>query len=174
MDHINVKIFATPDSTVNWHDLIPVFHRWIRDNEIPGTPVDVTDYSHVPNGPGVLLIAHDAFFSVDNRAGQLGFLYNRRTPLEGDLAGKVREAYDSALTAARKLEKEVPSLRFDATRFELFVNDRALAPNNEETDRAVRPVVEAVYAEKVGKPAQIAVGATDPRSLYRLEVTPAA
>ena len=55
----------------------------------------------------------------------------------------------------------------------VFVNDRALAPNNEETDRAVRPVVEALYAEKVGKPAQI-VGATDPRSLYRLEVTPAA
>lgn len=173
MDHINVKIFATPDSTVQWHELIPVFHRWIRDNEVPGTPVDVADYAHVPNGPGILLIAHDAFFSVDNRAGQLGFLYNRRTPLDGDVASKVRDAYEIALTAARKLEKEVRGLRFDETRFEVFVNDRALAPNNEETDRTVRPVVEALYAEKVGKPARI-TGATDPRSLYRLEVTPAA
>ncbi len=174
MDHINVKIFATPDSTVHWHELIPVFHRWIRDNEVPGTPVDVADYAHVPDGPGILLIAHDAFYSVDNRAGKLGFLYNRRTPLDGDVAGKVREAYDAALTAARKLEKDVPTLRFDEARFEVFVNDRALAPNNDETDRALRPVVEALYAEKVGKAGRVEKTSADPRSLYRVEATPAA
>jgi hypothetical protein len=174
MDHINVKILATEGSVLNWPDLIPVFHRWIRDNEVPGTPIDVADYAHVPEGPGILLIAHEALFSVDNRAGRPGFLYNRRTPAEGDVATKVREAYDSALAAARKLETEIRGVKFDATRFEIFVNDRALAPNNEETDRVVRPAVEALCAERVEGPVEIVPDSADPRTLYRLRVKPAA
>src|SRR4051812_30443994 len=82
LDHLNVKIYATQDARVQWHDLIPIFHRWIRDNVLPGTLIDVADYAHVPAGPGILLISHDAFYSVDNRENRLGFLYNQRTATE--------------------------------------------------------------------------------------------
>ncbi|MDZ4801348.1 MAG: hypothetical protein SGI92_24590 [Bryobacteraceae bacterium] len=174
MDHINVKIFATEGSVVNWPELIPVFHRWIRDNEVPGTPIDVADYAHVPNGPGILLIAHEAMFSVDNRAGRLGFLYNRRTPAEGDVTAKVRDAYDTAVSVAKKLEAEIRGVKFEPSRFEIFVNDRALAPNNEETDRVVRPAVEALCAGRVAGVVQIVAESADPRTLYRLQVKPAA
>jgi hypothetical protein len=174
MQNINVKIFATPESSIDWADLIPVFHRWIRDNEVPGTPIDVADYAHVPEGPGVLLIADEAFYSVDNRTGRLGFLYNRRRPVDDDLAANIRDAYDAALTGARKLEGEVKGLQFDPAHFEIFVNDRALAPNNEDTDQTVRPAVEAFCTERFGKPAQVTSASPDPRSLYRLEVRPAA
>lgn len=174
MDHINVKLFAATGSRVHWPDLIPVFHRWIRDNVLPGIPIDVADYSHVPEGPGIMLVAHDAFFSVDNRAGHLGFLYNRRTATDGDLAANLAEAYDSALSAARKLELEIDDLRFDADRFEMFVNDRMLAPNNAGTDAAIRPAVEALYQERIGKPASVSLDSSDPRALYRLQVRPSA
>jgi sulfate transport system permease protein len=34
--HINVKIFAREGSAVDWHVLIPIFHRWIREQALPG------------------------------------------------------------------------------------------------------------------------------------------
>lgn len=174
MDHINVKLFAEPGSGVEFSTLIPVFHRWIREKALPGTLIDVADYGHVPEGPGVLLIAHDAFYSVDNRASQLGFLYNRRTSEDGDTAGKIRGAFERAVEGARLLESEsAVGLRFNEQEFEVFVNDRALAPNTDETEAAVRPLVEALYREKFGISPKIERDSTDPRSLFRLRVRPA-
>ncbi len=172
MDHVNVKIFATPGSQVNWHELIPVFHRWIRENVLPGTLIDVTDYSHVPHGPGILLIADDAIYSVDEREGQLGFLYNRRRTDQGSDEDKIRRALDAAIDAAKKLEKEVNGLTFDERRFEVFINDRALAPATEETEREIRPIVEAIYAERFGQPALVQRDTADTRGLFRLLVQP--
>ena len=67
--------------------LIPVFHRWIREQAMPELLIDVADYSHVPAGPGVMVIGHEANYSVDNRENRLGLLYNRRAALEGHIAG---------------------------------------------------------------------------------------
>jgi len=173
MDHFNVKLFAEPETTVNWADLIPVFHRWIRESAVPGSLIDVADYAHVPEGPGVMLIADDGFYSLDNRAGELGVLYNRRRPLSGNDRARLEQAYDTALIAAKLLEKEVPGLRFREQDFEVFVNDRMLAPNTDETDESVRPVVEDFCADR-GMKATITRDTSDARSLYRLRVRPAA
>jgi hypothetical protein len=173
MDHFNVKLFAEPGTTLNWADLIPVFHRWIRESAVPGSLIDVADYAHVPEGPGVMLIGDDGFYSVDNRAGELGVLYNRRRELSGDARAKLEQAYDTALIAAKLLEKEVPGLRFREQDFEVFVNDRMLAPNTEETDQSVRPVVEEFCGNR-GLKATISRDSSDARSLYRLRVRPAA
>jgi hypothetical protein len=176
IEHLNVKIFATPDSKVNWAGLIPVFHRWIRENTLPGTLVVVADYHHVPEGPGVMLIAHDAFYSLDNRANALGFLYNQRTPTYATLTEQIRNAYDSAAEAAKKLAKEPElggQLTFDEKNFQIFINDRALAPNTDETEQEIRPAVEAFYSERFGHGAAIERDSSDPRSLFRLTVKPA-
>jgi len=175
MDHINIKIYATPDSRVNWPDLIPVFHRWIRENVLPGTLIDVADYAHVPEGPGILLIAHDAFYSVDNRQNRPGFLYNRRTAAEGSTTGKLYEAYSSALEAARLLENDpdIHGLRFDERRFQVFVNDRMLAPNTAEAATELSGFVAELYHQRFGQQASVRRESEDPRSLLRLDVTPA-
>src|SRR3954447_15715057 len=153
IDHVNVKLYATPDSTVNWPGLIPVFHRWIRESVLPGTLIDVADYAHVPEGPGILLIAHEAFYSVDNRRNQPGFLYNRRTPAEGSDIDKVRDAWMSAADSASKLELEagMDQLRFERQRFEVAVNDRVLAPNTSENADRLGQLVSQVYAERFGQ-----------------------
>ena len=88
--HINVKIFAVEGSKVDWHKLIPVFHRWIREQALPGLLLDVADYAHVPAGPGMMIIGHDAHYAVDNRQNRLGLLYNRRTAVEGSTQGPNR------------------------------------------------------------------------------------
>ena len=150
MDHIGVKIFARSGSRVDWASLIPVFHRWIQEGTMAEIlPVDVADYSHVPMGPGVLLIGHHATVSVDNRENRLGVLYLRKTVLEGSVADKLRHSCQGAVRAARQLEREADlrGLVFDETSLEMFVNDRLLAPNIPGTWASLRRDLERVFPD---------------------------
>ena len=165
--HFNVKLFAEGEPEIDWHALIPVFHRWIQKQSLPGLLIDVADYAHVPAGPGVMLIGHDAFWSVDNRENRLGFLYNRRTVTNGGNASRLRDAFESALLAARKLESEpefVGKVRFSDRQLEVTVNDRLLAPNTDATWAELQPAFKEVFTNAEFK----RVGAE--RELFRVRV----
>jgi hypothetical protein len=166
LQHVNVKIFATPESKAPWHELIPVFHRWIQQKAMPELLIDVADYAHVPGGPGVMLIGHEAFYSLDNRANRLGVLYNRRAILDGTPEEKVRQAWDSARNAAVRLSADLHgAVRFDEGDVEVFVNDRALAPNTQETLDAMAPVIRHVFGDGCAMEWD-----NDPRGLFRVRV----
>jgi hypothetical protein len=172
VQHFNVKVFATPDSSVNWPDLIPVFHRWIQERSVPESLIDVADYAHVPAGPGVVLVAHEAIYSLDNRANKLGLLYNRRTVLEGSSEDKLRQACRAAASAASLLEREPElrgKLRFDASKLEVFVNDRMLAPNTEQTFQRLSTAIETIAEEQLGGPVELKWD-SNPRGLFRVSV----
>ena len=171
--HINVKIFARPGSSVNWPSLIPVYHRWIREKAMPELLIDVADYSHVPAGPGVMVIGHEAHYSVDTRENRLGFAYNRRAPLSGSTQDRVRQAFDAAVAGARKLEQEPEiggSLQFDESQVEIWVNDRALAPNNAETVSAFKAEVASFLAGRFSSNPELETS-TDPRDLVRVRAS---
>jgi hypothetical protein len=175
VQHVNVKLFATEGSSVRWPDLIPIFHRWIQEQAVDGMLIDVADYAHVPAGPGVLLVAHDAFYSVDNRENRLGFLYNRRAALDGSLTDKLNQAWTSAVRAAGKLESEASlggTLRFDMQSCEVFVNDRLVAPNTQETFERLSPAITDFFTERFAIPVVLDWKA-DPRQLFRVRVRPA-
>ena len=137
IQHVNVKVFAREPVSVNWPDLIPVFHRWIQQQLFPDVLlIDVADYAIVPAGPGVMLIGHNANISLDNRQNRVGMLYNRKTAMEGSFIDKLRHAHQSALMAAMRLAEEpelTGKIAFDESDLEVFVNDRLLAPNTQET-----------------------------------------
>ena len=168
IQNVNVKIFAEPGSDPDWHALIPVFHRWIQNNTLPGLVLDVADYAHVPAGPGIMLIGHDAFYGLDNRANRLGMLFNRRTATTGTPQEKFLAAYEAALFAATKLELEpeiAGRVRFNPRHFEVFVNDRLLAPNTEATWQALEPALRTAF----GADSDLEWDA-DPRGLFRVQV----
>ena len=167
LQHVNVKIFAKPaNAAPPWHELGPVFHRWIQQQAMPELLIDVADYAHVPAGPGVMLIAHEAFYSLDNRAHRLGFLYNRRTLSEGAAEDKVRQAWESARFGAERLAADLHgALAFDENDIEVFVNDRLLAPNTQETFDALAPVLRSVF----GADAEIK-WRPDRRQLFRVQI----
>src|SRR6516164_8374370 len=104
---LQLKIYATPDAAraVGPEDCIPVFHRWIKDHVLPELTIDVANYGHVPEGPGVVLIGHGSDYFLDEGEGRLGLLHNRKrsgfAPAErlSDLARRT-------LHAAALLEKE--------------------------------------------------------------------
>ena len=63
---LSVKIFAHDPAAVQPAAFIPIFHRWIQESRLADRLlIDVADYRHVANGPGVLLIGHEAHYALD-------------------------------------------------------------------------------------------------------------
>ena len=60
---LQVKFFANAE--ISETALVPVFHDWIRERVVPDELlIDVADYSHVPDGPGVMIIGHHADYAA--------------------------------------------------------------------------------------------------------------
>ena len=176
MEHINIKIFAAVDSSpVSFADAIPVFHRWIQSRELPELVIDVADYSHVPAGPGVMLIGHEANYALDNARNRPGFLYSRKVT-DGASAGEsLNRAYNSALSASRRMEAEPEfqgKLKFNLDELEITLNDRLLYPNTEQGWKSVEPPLRAFLDGLYGIGAYIVTRSADPRE--RLSVLVAA
>src|SRR5258707_522581 len=63
---IAVKFFIENPAAPAGSELVPVFHSWIQTHAVADhLPIDVADYQHVKDGPGTLLITHEANFSLD-------------------------------------------------------------------------------------------------------------
>jgi hypothetical protein len=153
MQHVNIKIFAKSGQDINPADAIPVFHRWIQKRELPELLIDVADYAHVPEGPGVLLIAHEANYSLDYARGHFGLLYNRKAKADASAQDQLRQAYDSALAACHLLELEAEfggNLEFDPAHLELTLNDQLLHPNTDEGWQEVAPEVQRFFDSLFG------------------------
>jgi hypothetical protein len=131
---IDLKVLATTRSGLQLERAIPVFHRWIQERSLDELMVDVADYTHVPEGPGVVLVCHDAIYSLDQGGGALGLLYSRRRETHASLGpiasldDRLASVFRRALVACGKLERErdLTGLTFPADRFELAINDRRL------------------------------------------------
>ena len=121
MQHINVKLNVESADGFDSTDLIPVFHAWIRESKLPGLLIDVADYRHVHRGPGVMLIAREGQYNLDEADGQLGLRYNRKLALDGDDSTRLGEALGRVLEAARLLAAQpVPRAAPGPTRVEMI------------------------------------------------------
>jgi hypothetical protein len=125
--------------------LIPIFHKWIQERRIDDQLlIDVFDYRHVHEGPGVMLIAHEAHYGLDSGGGITGLRYAAKRDEPGPLAVKLREALRRALTAAVALEGEpslAPAVRFDTGRIEIEISDRLCEVSAEQLGAAAREVL---------------------------------
>ena len=149
-----VKFFVKDASGIAADAFVPIFHSWIQEHAIADhLLIDVADYKHVRNGPGTVLVAHEANFSSDSADGRLGLLYTRKQPLPGDLTERIAATFRAALAAARLLE-QVPSLagklHFATDQAIFRINDRLAAPNTAETFEQIRPALAAFLADLYG------------------------
>jgi len=150
IQHLNVKIFAESSAGVDREKFTPIFHSWIQEQSGGELLLDVADYLHVPAGPGIVLIGEEADYSMDETGHRLGLRYNRKSPLAGDNAAKLRQSLRSVLKAALKLEADPRlegSLKFSRRELEFFVNDRGIAPNTPDLWNASRGDFEAFLAK---------------------------
>jgi hypothetical protein len=179
LQHINVKLLLSDDKDAPALDLdpiIPVFHSWIQQQVADELLLDVADYRHVQAGPGIILIGHEADYSLDNADNRLGLRYNRKAILEGKNQDRLAQTTRAALTASQRLEQDTRlngRLNFNGQDIEIFINDRLLAPNTAATREVLRPEFKT-FAEKLfaGSEYSLAFGgdsssadAADPRRL---------
>src|SRR5918996_1670228 len=169
VQHINFKFFIENPETVNLADYSAVFNSWIQKHALEELLIDVADYLHVHNGPGIMLIGHEADYSLDNRAGRLGLLYNRKAQLEGTTEAKIAQAARAALTAAQILEKE-NGLTFNTSEVQIIINDRLLIPNTAEMFAALESDFRAFFDRLYNGIEYTLAHHADPRERFTIDV----
>jgi len=172
LQHLNVRAFAADPAGVDFEAFIPVFHDWIRAGATEELLIDVADYRHVPEGPGVLLVGHEADYGIDNAASRPAVRYNRKAPLPGSNADRLRQALAAVLNAAARLavDERLGGFGVSTGELELRVNDRLLAPNAPETFQAVRGELEAFFRDLYGGEVTLRHDAADPRAPFSVTV----
>ncbi len=171
--YINIKLYLDDSRKVNLGDVVPIFHSWIQDQSCEELLIDVTDYRHVHGGPGVVLIGHQADYSLDNTDDRLGIRYNRKEFLEGNNFDRFKQAMRSALIACQQLESDARlngSFRFGQKEFHLYINDRLLAPNVEATYSAAKPELDDFFQNLFGGSDYSIRHNGDPRRLFGVSV----
>ena len=104
INRISVKLPVADGSNIEPALLIPLFHRWIQDKAVEGLLLDVADYSHVPDGPGVMLVGHEGDYAIDYMSGKPQLMYQRKRAMTGDLRDRLRLTLRLALQAAKALQ----------------------------------------------------------------------
>jgi hypothetical protein len=127
--------------------LIPVFHRWIQEHRIDDQLLlDVVDYRHVHEGPGVMLIAHEGHYGFDRGRGGPGMRYADKRDPAGPLGDKLRAALGRLLHACAALESESSlGARFDGARLSVEVCDRVAGIGSPSLAEALAAPIEAIY-----------------------------
>lgn len=170
---IGAKLYASNPEVIDLPALVPVFHGWIQRRILDGVPIDVADYAHVPDGPGVMLIGHEADRSLDLGEGRPGVLYQRKRDGHGTLEQRFAAAIMAADGIADELEADgaAGGVAFERDEILLKVTDRRLAPNADATLAELRPAIEgALEAVRPGRAAQISRVTEDPEGPLSIRV----
>ncbi len=153
LQHVNVKIYVQDPHKLDMEQLNPVFQTWIQKKLAPELLIDVASYLHVPAGPGMVLVGLEADYSLDNTNYRWGLRYNRKSPVSGNNQDRFHQAVKSALEGCLRLESDErlkDKIKFRSDEVELFINDRALAPNNPETFAACKGELEGFFKKLFG------------------------
>ena len=168
------KLDVLPPSEIPSGDLVLFFHRVIQERLLEEITVDVADYSHVPDGPGVMLVCHDAHYSMDRAGGRLGLKCATKRGATGGTSDRIRRVLRKVLgLAARMEEHEVlrGRVKFDTRSALVSVEDRLVAPSTQATFDAFAPVLAEVAAQVWGAPPVLArVGSAKEPFAVRLSV----
>jgi hypothetical protein len=163
IQHINIKFFLENPETVNLQDFGAVFNTWIQNHVTEELLIDVADYLHVHNGPGLMLIGHEADY----------MLYNRKAQLDGSTLDKLIQAARAVLTAASLLEKE-NGLKFNGQEAQIVINDRLIAPNTVQTFAALEPELRTFFDKLFSGATYTLSHVSDARERFTVNVKTAA
>lgn len=144
LQKLGIKLFAVDAQKIDILKLIPMYHRWIQQNALEDLLIDVADYSHVPAGPGVMLIAHEGNYALDETGHERGVLYYSKHPLPGELSERFAQVARKALKAAQLMSGDAElegALNLPGNRLQFFANDRLVAPNTDTAYAELEPAL---------------------------------
>lgn len=169
-----IKFFVEDASSLPVEGFVPVFHRWIQNRAMEDHQlIDVADYKHVHEGPGTVLVSHEANIHADLGEGRLGLLYIRKQPLPGSFPERLRATFRYALQAATMLEDDQAlkgRLRFRTDEAIFRVYDRLHAPNSPQTFEQIRADLESFLVRLYGAPSVELTYRPDPERLFEVGI----
>jgi hypothetical protein len=151
LQNIQWKLHLDEKTVGDHHNWFKAFGTWIPDS--PEVFVDVADYSHVQDGPVIFLSGHNECYTLDATSRRLGLLYERRQPVDGTTAEKLHASFRTTLAHAALLEADAVfpvKPRFLAGDVKFIVNNRAIAPNDDETLATLKPELDALFTKVYG------------------------
>lgn len=170
-NRLGVKFNLKREPAIDAADIVPIFQRWIQDHSIEGMLIDVIDYKHVPEGPGVILIADEGDYAYDFSDGQIGLHYIRKRHLPEDLHGALHLAFRLLLKAALCLEKEAPGdIEFDFSSARISFMDRQRYRNEPARFADLQSELTPLLADIYGCDVVIKRAYDDPRLIFAVRV----
>ncbi len=146
LQRIDLKLLFQVAASPDLDAVLPIFHRWRQDGEHASDWVDLADYAHMHEGPGVLIAGKRTSFSVNLNPPGPGLLTSVRSGLTGSLEDRFREAFRRArqLNAALLAEPDCPeAFQVWEGAWEVFVNDRLRFPNTAASHQRAAPALAA-------------------------------
>ena len=168
-----IKFFAVDAKGFDILKLIPMYHRWIQQKALDGVLIDVADYSHVPAGPGVMLIAHEGNYALDETGHERGVVYYSKHMLAGDLPERLVEVARKVLQATRLMTGDAElkgELKVPGNALQFFANDRLVAPNTEAAYADLEPTLKAFLDRLYAGAPYTLVRETDPKERLSVRV----
>ena len=154
LHRFGLKIFFAPDAAPDPGACIPVFHRWIRERALEGVLIDVADYTHLADGPSVLLVGHEGNLSLDLFEQRAGLFYTRKRPSSDSFHTRLTSTARTLFSACQLLEDDPVfsgGVRFKGNELQFVANDRLVASPDEATARQLGehlgPLVKTLYPE---------------------------
>ncbi|MCZ6675261.1 MAG: hypothetical protein O7C75_20195 [Verrucomicrobia bacterium] len=172
-NRIGIKIFAEDSDKLALEELIPVFHRWIKDKSLDDMLIDVADYSHVYAGPGTMLVAYEGNYAYEESGNRRGLVYYAKTELSGNMIERLKTVCTKALKACLLIEADDEingRISFNAGEIQVIANDRLHAPNNEQTFAAFEPVLQEFFTQLFNDTNYQYERGTDPRERFTVNV----
>jgi len=170
---LGIKFFASDAQRIDILKLIPIYHRWIQQNALEELLIDVADYSHVPGGPGVMLIAHEGNYALDETGQQRGVVYYSKQTLTGDLPERIAHVARKALKAADLMRGDAElegALKIPGNRLEFFANDRLAAPNTDAAYAQIAPALKVFLDRLYAGAKYTSTRETDPKERLTVRV----
>lgn len=172
LQKINWKIFVKDPSWARPDIFFKVFNTWIPQS--PEIFIDVADYQHVHDGPLTLLVGHYVDYALDAADSRLGLVYSCKKPMEGDNRSKLALTLRSLLLAGKRLEADPlfeGKLSLLPHELDFIVNDRALAPNAEQTYKELKPELDWLFSELYGEGQYSLEPEKNPKKRFAVEIT---
>ena len=169
-NRLSVKLLIQNAEDVDLKQFVPIFQRWIQQHTVEGMLIDVADYKHVPNGPGVILISHEGDYALSMTNGQPGVSYTYKQIAEDTLEGVLSTAFRRVTQAVNALADESLNLDVDTSSVQVTFVDRLNFPSGgdllEDVSVSVQSAVDSFYGGGA-----FTVIQTDPRLPLTLQVT---
>ena len=156
LQKFGVKLFLETNGSHSSKEFIPVFHTWIQEKVVEDhLLIDVADYSHIPDGPGVMLIAHEGHFSLDQEKCQPGIMYMRRAKMGGDFKERFNQVLSTTIKAANQLRNNdiTNNVDFISNLFRFIANDRLYAENTIDNQNLykeeIQKLLDQIYPDSI-------------------------